>query len=195
MRNLEPGNPLSDLALAHGLTNWTELVDHVRQLPYGRNRNRTNFGLVLTEGKGTCSGKHALLAAIAREQAWADVQLILCLYRMNEDNTPGIAPVLSRARYEYVPEAHCCLEVAGEPLDVTSADSSVARIEKDIMQRREIAPEDVGTFKVNFHEDQLYVFAAQEATSFKEVWELREQCIAQLEKLSTTVDKRKPAIG
>jgi hypothetical protein len=38
------------------------------ELRYGRNADRADFRLVLSEGRGICSTKHALLAAVAFEQ-------------------------------------------------------------------------------------------------------------------------------
>jgi hypothetical protein len=43
---------------------------------------------VHTEGRGTCSTKHALLAELATEQR-LPVALVLGIYLMNERNTPS----------------------------------------------------------------------------------------------------------
>ena len=51
---------LSELAKRNGIKTWNELTKFIKNLPYGRNKNRTDFGLVLSEQKGTCSSKHAL---------------------------------------------------------------------------------------------------------------------------------------
>ena len=61
---------------------------------------------VLTEGCGTCSSKHALLAGLAAAQR-LPVALMLGIYLMNERNTPGIGPVLARYGLAEIPEAHC----------------------------------------------------------------------------------------
>ena len=56
---------LTQLAKNKGINTWNELTTYVKSLPYGRNNNRFEFGLVFSEGKGTCSSKHALLKKIA----------------------------------------------------------------------------------------------------------------------------------
>jgi len=56
----------------------------------------------------TCTTKHALLAALAREQH-INAQLVLGIYEMSERNTPGVGHVLSRYGLSYIPEAHCHL--------------------------------------------------------------------------------------
>jgi hypothetical protein len=42
-----------------GINNWNELTKYIQNLPYGRNANRKDLSLILTEQKGTCSSKHA----------------------------------------------------------------------------------------------------------------------------------------
>lgn len=88
-QNLNSNKTLTYLAKSKGLHTWNELLYHVRQLPYGRNKSRTDFSLVISEAKGTCSSKHAFLKSIADENEFP-VKLILCLYKMSEKNTPGI---------------------------------------------------------------------------------------------------------
>ena len=44
---------------------FKELIDKIKNLPYGRNANRYDFTLVLSENKGTCSSKHAFLKDFA----------------------------------------------------------------------------------------------------------------------------------
>ena len=45
---------------------FEELIVKVKNLPYGRNANRYDFSLVLSENKGTCSSKHAFLKSFGR---------------------------------------------------------------------------------------------------------------------------------
>jgi hypothetical protein len=80
----------------------------VRSLPYGRNSDHSDWRLVLGEGRGTCSTKHALLADLARENR-RHVALVLGIYEMDEDNTQEIGTVLDRNGLPCVPEAHCYL--------------------------------------------------------------------------------------
>ena len=58
-------DPLTKLAKSKGAYTWNCLLDYIKNLPYGRNSNRTDFSLVFTEHKGTCSSKHALLKQLA----------------------------------------------------------------------------------------------------------------------------------
>jgi hypothetical protein len=45
--------------------NFESLLEKVKVIPYGRNLNRHDFSLVLSENKGTCSSKHAFLKDFA----------------------------------------------------------------------------------------------------------------------------------
>jgi hypothetical protein len=63
---LDAGRPLGREFVALGLGGYREAAHHVRYLPYGRNSDRSDWRLVLKEGRGTCSTKHALLAELAR---------------------------------------------------------------------------------------------------------------------------------
>ena len=42
---------LTELAKSKGIETWNELTEFIKNLPYGRNKNRTDFGLVLSEKK------------------------------------------------------------------------------------------------------------------------------------------------
>lgn len=164
------------------LTSWHKLTRWVKRLPYGRNRNRTDFSLVLKEKKGTCSSKHALLKKIADLNNISDIELILAIYRMNEFNTPAIGDVLTTATLKYIPEAHCYLQVDGVRVDFTSRNSDIRRIESDILEERIISPDQVSEFKVEYHKTYIrkWLKDTDINISFEELWEYREQCIGRL---------------
>ena len=67
---------------ARGVFTYREAGRYLYQLLYGRNTDRSDFRLVLPEGRGTCSTKHALLAELASEQHLS-VALTLGIYEMN----------------------------------------------------------------------------------------------------------------
>ena len=65
---LRSNDKLTKLVKSKGIESWNELTEFIKILPYGRNKNRTDFGLVLSEQKGTCSSKHALLKLVIKIQ-------------------------------------------------------------------------------------------------------------------------------
>lgn len=178
---LQPGNNYSDLALSHGIIDWNQLLEHVKHLPYGRNANRSDYGLVLTEGKGSCSTKHALLKAIADENG-IEAALVMGMYKMNRSNTRAIGDTLENAGLSYIPEAHCYLLLSGSRFDFTSAHSDIERIGPDIIEEIAIEPAQTDSFKVTYHQDFIRRWIGSEkiGLGFDAVWGLREACIRAL---------------
>lgn len=175
---------LTNLICSKGILNWDELLIFIQHVPYGRNANRTDFSLVLTENQGTCSSKHALVKKIADLNHIKGVKLILGLYKMNQVNTPKIGNELANNGIEYIPEAHCYLKLNNERLDITSQNSSIGKIEKDIILELEIEPDQVADYKVEYHKEFLknWISENQIEFSFDDIWSIREKCIENLSK-------------
>ena len=53
---------------AAGVAHFVGAATLIWRLPYGRIADRNQFWLVLEDGRGTCTTKHALLSELAREQ-------------------------------------------------------------------------------------------------------------------------------
>ncbi|MCB9034588.1 MAG: hypothetical protein H6553_12180 [Chitinophagales bacterium] len=165
------------------MKNWSELIEFTRNLPYGRNSNRENFSLVLKENKGTCSSKHSFLKKVADLNGFKNVKLILGMYKMNHLNTPKIRDLISRNGLKHIPEAHCYLKLNNQRIDITNSNSDIENLRNDIIDEMEIEPEQVNTFKVEYHKNYLQKWIEQEniKLSFDEIWLIREECIKQLE--------------
>lgn len=165
-----------------GIRTWSNLLDHVKQLPYGRNSERTKFELVLTEGKGSCSTKHALIKQVADSNGIDNVKLILAIYKMTNDNTKGIGDFIIINGLEYIPEAHCYLQIDGNRLDITKSNSNIDLLSDAIIEETEIQPIQVGNYKVDYHKKFIrnWIEANTINKSFDQVWSIREKCIAEL---------------
>ena len=161
---------------------WQETLSLIRNMPYGRNSSRYDPSLVITEMKGTCSSKHAVIKMIADENHIQDVKLILCLYKMDGVNTPGIGKVLMENKISYIPEAHCYLNIDGVKHDLINPTSDIARIEDAVLEEIEISADQVAEFKVEFHKSFVKKWIEQSNIdyTFMEVWEIREKCIEAL---------------
>ncbi len=173
---------LTKTALEYGIKTWSELIDFVKHLPYGRNSNREDLSLVIKEGRGTCSSKHALLKTIADHNKVENVRLILGMYRMNHLNTPKIGTVILQAGLDYIPEAHCYIKINNQRVDITNSNSDIEKLTGDIMYEMEINPTQVGTFKVEYHKEYLknWISENEIELDFDSVWKIREQCIKRL---------------
>ena len=182
---IAPTPEISKRFRAAGIEDWHAALGHVGRLPYGRNRERGNPALVLEEGQGTCSSKHALLALLAGEQGQA-VDLMLGIYEMSERNTPGVGPVLSAHGMCSLPEAHCYLLQGGRRIDVTRTIEAAEDPFECLLYEEKIVPSDVAEYKPRFHRRFLeeWLERSQAAGDHKhvdEVWEIREQCIRAIE--------------
>ncbi len=167
--------------LALGIDDYREAARFTNQLSYGRNADRANFRLVLPERRGTCSTKHALLAALAIEQR-LPIHLTLGIYEMSERNTPGIGAVLSKHGLAFVPEAHCYLIYNGTRIDVTRDAVIAAEPIARFLHEETIAPEQIGDYKVAMHQAWMREWVAREMPNrnWEQVWKIREECIAAL---------------
>jgi hypothetical protein len=165
-----------------GINTWSELVKYVQDLPYGRNNNREDLGLVLSEKKGTCSSKHAFLKQISILNKVPNIKLILSIYKMTQENTPNIGEKLSENNINYIPEAHCYLIANNERLDLTTNTSQFQKIKKDILIEQEILPNQVDKFKVEYHKNYLknWIIDKKIDFNFEEIWNIREKCISNL---------------
>jgi hypothetical protein len=162
--------------------NFIELIEKVKHIPYGRNSNRYDFSLVISENKGTCSSKHAFLKDFANRNNIPNIKLYIGIFKMNEENTSKIFPLLSENQIKYIPEAHCYLKVDGIPLDITTSESFYYKIKNDILEEIEIEPIQVAEYKVNYHKEFLkkWIIETNQNKTFNEIWIIREKCIQKL---------------
>ena len=183
---LTSNGEISRLARSHGLGTFADAVQHVRSLPYGRISDRSDYRLILREGRGTCSTKHALLAALAQENGLA-VSLTLGVYEMTDANTPGIADALSKHGLSSIPEAHCYLRTGHGVIDATT-DGSCESAERHFLHEETINPEDIGAYKNAVHRrvlDDWLRATGQAAFGLDAAWAAREDCIAALSRSAT----------
>ena len=166
------------------ISDFKSICFYVQNLPYGRNANRYQPELVMKESKGTCSSKHAFLKMVADENRHSEVKLILGIFKMNHLNTPGIGNTLVDAKMEFMPEAHCYLKIGRGRFDFTNPESNFSNIETVILLEKEITPQQVAEFKVEFHQSYLKNWLKKNELpySFEEIWKIREACIKALEK-------------
>ena len=147
--SLDHRSNLGDCFLSLGVYSYRAAAHHVCGLPYGRTTDRSNYRLVLKEGRGTCSTKHALLADLAREHE-QPVDLLLSIYEMDKQNTPGVSPVLRKYGLVLIPEAHCYLAHRGMRIDLTQA-GAITEPAGPFLTEERIEPHQIGKYKVEKH--------------------------------------------
>ena len=184
---LGPVGPITADLIARGISDFRAAGRYLHHLPYGRNSDRSDFRLVLPEGRGTCSTKHALLAELAREQN-LPIVLTLGIYEMHERNTPGVGVVLDKYGLPSLPEAHCYLRYEGTRIDITRSGAEPTEPIDRFLSEEAIIPAQIGDYKVEFHQKFIHSWMVNTDVagnrSFAEVWKIREECIAALAQCS-----------
>ena len=173
---------LTSLIKKENISDFSELIEFVKQFPYGRNSNRTDLSLVIKEKRGTCSSKHAFLKHVADLNYIKNVTLVLCVFKMNASNTPAIQTILKKYDLEYIPEAHCYIEYQDNKIDATFKNSDIEKLKKDILLNEEIEAYQVNNYKIQFHKEFLKQWIIKNKIKYSEtkLWDIREQCIERL---------------
>lgn len=99
---------------------------------------------------------------------------------MSESNTPGVGVVLEKYSLKEIPEAHTYLKINGELTDITGLDASVESFTETLQREEEILPDQIGEYKVKFHQDFISNWAKTFMFSADKIWKIREECIFQL---------------
>lgn len=166
------------------IKDFASACHYVKDLPYRRTANREEILSVLTESCGTCSSKHALLKTLADENNY-DVDLYVGIFHMNEQNTPGVGTILTKAGLTYIPEAHCYLKYKDNnkdtvnkatAIDITGLASGSTDVE--IVEEIQILPSQITTFKESYHKDYITTHFSQ--NELTHLWKVRELCIQAL---------------
>ena len=179
------GSALCEYVRSLGFDSFEHLAEHVRKLPYGRTSNAQDPLTVLRQGRGTCSAKHQLLAAVAQDCGHSEVQLTVGIYEMSEDNTPGVGKVLNAASVSSIPEAHCYLSIEGERFDFTGLPVGNSSPFEVLIAEYDVSPPHLQHIKIGLHKDAIAAWAKDHGISKEAAWATREACIAALAARST----------
>jgi hypothetical protein len=181
---LKPTGDISNAFIQAGLRDYREAARFVSCVPYGRNAAVDDPPIVMREGRGTCSTKHALLRRLAIDQG-IDVALVIGIYEMHERNTPGIGPILNKYALAMLPEAHCYLRFRGNRIDVTrEVGANPPEFVARFLHEEDIMPEQIGGYKTTLHRNFLQRWLTETGPvagrDIEEIWRIREECIAAL---------------
>jgi len=182
--SFKPEGAVTAAFLRIGTEDLRSAAKYVRHLPYARNSRPDDPLIVLTEERGTCSTKHALLRRLAIERN-LDVAPVLGIYEMAEQNTPGVGDILRKYELVSLPETHCYLRMAGRRIDVTRAVDHVpfAAISR-FLHEEDIEPAQITDYRNALHKQFLLKWIADnsglDGRSPAHLWKIREECIARL---------------
>jgi hypothetical protein len=171
---------LCDDVRSRGFESFEHLAEHVRELRYGRTSDAQDPLAVLRQGRGTCSAKHQLLAAVAQDCGHPEVHLTVGIYEMSEENTPGVGTVLNAASLTSIPEAHCYLSIEGERFDFTGLSAGRSSPFAALVAEYTVSPTNLSQIKVELHREAIAAWARDRGISKEAAWAAREACIAAL---------------
>lgn len=166
-----------------GINTFAEACNFIAKLPYGRNANREDFGLVLSEQKGTCSSKHALLAELALENGHPEVELIAGIFLMSGETHAKLTTFFEKKPYASLPECHCYLHFKGERFDFTDTSDTLERIAPKLVREQRIDPNQVSDWKIVIHKDYLQRWLNRNpgiGMTLDAIWKEREEAISIL---------------
>ncbi len=179
---IQPQGRISQLCLERGLYHLEDVIDHLKSLPYGRTSDKRDLALVLIEGRGTCSARHALLVQLAQENSQQEISLALCTYSITRKVHPEMASILEQHQLRAVPEARCFIKYRGGIYNLCGHRSPA---QPDIVSEIEIAPMQTATFKKRYHknyiESWLQIERLHKRWRSEEIWDIREACIQAAE--------------
>lgn len=180
---LKRDGPVSAAFVQAGLVDFRSAGRWVCSIPYGRNSDPSGRLVVLNEGYGTCSTKHALIRQLAIEQE-LNVALAVGVYEMTGRNTPGVGIVLEKYGLEALPEAHCYLRIGQKRVDLTRiSDQSRPETSYSFLHEEDIEPRQIGIYKIDLHKRFMSSWMSRRKTgeyNLDELWQIREECIASL---------------
>jgi hypothetical protein len=111
--------PMTAAFLARGIQSFHAACAFTHGLPYGHNSDRDDPMILFKEEKGTCTTKHAVIAALALELG-LPVAKHIGLYAMTEALVTGTQALLETFQLPYVPMIHCFLVCGEGRVDLTA---------------------------------------------------------------------------
>lgn len=180
--NLSTGEPLSNHFIKNDILTFHQAIEHIRKLHYGRSKLAYPNNIIKDQ-KGTCSTKHACIKELAEENNIRSIKLCLCIFPMNENNTPGVGAVLDRYKLEYLLESHVYISYDDKRYDFTFPERSEMKWENDILIETQIDVDQIKDYKVAYHKNILSDWIEHDKLPFtlKELWQIRESCIHALQ--------------
>ncbi|MEM7106038.1 MAG: hypothetical protein AAF502_23100 [Bacteroidota bacterium] len=170
--------------LHRGIRDFHGAINYVKSLSYGRPSDKNKLELVMIEGKGSCSTKHALLVELAKENGHNDLELVLGIYKMDNDNTRGVEPILAKYGLSYIPEAHCYIRYKKKRYDFTCQESPDNSPFETLIEETTISPHQITNYKEDYHRTFLSIWMKKAKLpgrwNLEKLWTAREECIKEL---------------
>ena len=117
-KEILPLGEMSRKFLELNISSFKDACLYVHKMDYGINTNMDDKMILFKEKCGSCTTKHAVIAALANE---LDIPLYkhVCVYKFTEEITTGVDEILKKYEIPYVPMVHCFLVYEKYHFDLT----------------------------------------------------------------------------
>ncbi len=115
---ITPSGEMSRKFLELGIKSFKEASEYVHNVDYGYNSNYDDHMIFFKEKKGSCTSKHAVIAALAKE---LNIPLYkhVGIYKFIEEVSTGTNEILDKYHVPFVPMIHCFLVYKNLRFDLT----------------------------------------------------------------------------
>jgi hypothetical protein len=134
------GDIVSDRFLSLGINRFIDACRYIHTVPYGYNSNRDDPMILFKENKGTCTTKHAVIAALAKEMN-LPIKKNIGIYALTEEIVTGTNEILAKFNLPYVPMIHCYLVYGEYRVDLSEGNNNGKnRSIEDFLYTEEVEP-------------------------------------------------------
>ncbi len=122
-RKISGAGPVSNCFQNLGIKRFVDACRFVHELPYGYNSDRDDLLILFKENLGSCTTKHAVIAALAAE---LDLQVVkkIGIYAMTETIVTGTGRILEKYGLPCIPMVHCFLSNEAFHVDLTEGNAN-----------------------------------------------------------------------
>ena len=117
-QRIDASGPVAQRFLELGIDKFVAACRFVHELPYGYNSDRDDPMILFREKFGSCTTKHAVIAALASELE-LPIKKFIGIYAMTEAIVAGTDPILAKYGLPCVPMVHCFLVYGDFRVDLT----------------------------------------------------------------------------
>lgn len=122
-KKIVPKGKISKSFLDLGISSFKEACLYVHNAKYGYNSTYDDPLIFFKENKGSCTSKHGVIAALAKE---LDIPLYkkVAIYKLTEEITYGAEKVMNKYEIPYIPMQHCFLVYKDYRFDLTEGNNN-----------------------------------------------------------------------
>jgi hypothetical protein len=120
---IKPSGTISKKFLDLGIRSFKEACMYVHNQQYGYNSDYDDKMIFFKENKGTCTTKHGVIAALAKELE-IPLYKYVGIYKFTEEISQGANKILRKYNIPYVPMIHCYLVYNEYQFDLTEGNNN-----------------------------------------------------------------------